>query len=280
MKKAALITLLLIILPLASAQYTAELSLTVYRDGYVGVDIKIVPDEYTAQVSIPLPGSTYESLFVVDEEGNPLDYSVEGGTMVINTGNASLVEVSYYTPDLTTKAGPVWTLSLNSSVPFTVVLPEGTTVVDLSDVPLSIAGENITMPSGNQSISYVLSASVNVEEPSPSGSSYTPAIAVILLLFAALAAGVYLRRPREKGEEKPLDKDAYLKKMEGFELNDYERDALLYILERGGRASQAEVRKALDIPKTTAWRMFKRLEKQGLVKIVKGSKENWVELKP
>lgn len=279
MKKAALITLLILLLPLTSAQYTSELTLMVYRDGYVGVDIKIVPDEYTAQVSIPLPGNTYESLFVVDEEGNPLDYSVEGGTMVINTGDASLVEVSYYTPDLTTKTGPVWTLSLNSSVPFTVVLPEGTTIVDLSDVPLSIAGENITMPSGNQSISYVLSASVNVEGPPPSGSSYAPAMAIVLLLLAVLTAGAYLRRPRKKVEEKPLDRDAYLKKMEGFELNDYERNALLYILEKGGRASQAEIRKVLDIPKTTAWRMFKRLEKQGLVKIVKGSKENWVELK-
>jgi len=153
-------------------------------------------------------------------------------------------------------------------------------VVDLSDVPLSIVGENITMPSGNQSVSYVLSASIAAEETSGSdGSSGIPYAIAVLLILTALVV-VYARRSHRGKGEKPLDREAYLRKIEGLELNDYERNALLYILDKGGRASQAEVRKALNIPKTTAWRMFKRLEKQGLVKIIKGSKENWVELKP
>ena len=50
-------------------------------------------------------------------------------------------------------------------------------------------------------------------------------------------------------------------------------------MEHGGRASQAEIYDALRVPKTTVWRMFKRLEEKGIVKVVRGRKENWVKLR-
>ena len=62
-------------------------------------------------------------------------------------------------------------------------------------------------------------------------------------------------------------------------LNDDERRVLEYVYDRGGRARQSEVRNALGIPKTTAWRMFQRLEKRGLIRVYKKGKENWVELR-
>ncbi|NJE55703.1 helix-turn-helix domain-containing protein, partial [Thermococcus sp. 21S9] len=96
----------------------------------------------------------------------------------------------------------------------------------------------------------------------------------------AVFIGIKLISRKKVSKDVKVDKEAFLKKIEKFDLNDEERNALLYILEKGGRASQAEVRNALGLPKTTAWRMFKRLEKQGLVKIIRGRKENWVELRP
>ncbi len=68
------------------------------------------------------------------------------------------------------------------------------------------------------------------------------------------------------------------KKLNSMNLNDEEKKALLYIYDRGGRARQSDVRNELGIPKTTAWRMFQRLEKQGLVRVYKKGRENWVEL--
>jgi len=67
--------------------------------------------------------------------------------------------------------------------------------------------------------------------------------------------------------------------LESDELRDEEKQAIRYLLEHGGRASQAEIRDALGLPKTTAWRMFRRLEERGLIKIIRGRKENWVELR-
>ncbi len=63
-----------------------------------------------------------------------------------------------------------------------------------------------------------------------------------------------------------------------LDLNDDEKKALIYIYDRGGKVSQAEVREALELPKTTAWRMFRRLEEKGLIRIIKKRKGNEIEL--
>jgi uncharacterized membrane protein len=48
---------------------------------------------------------------------------------------------------------------------------------------------------------------------------------------------------------------------------------------RGGRALEAEIREALGLPKTTAWRLVRRLEKKGLVVVRKVGNQNVVELR-
>lgn len=278
--KKALIMVVLLLIPLVSAQYTYDLTLTVYRDGYVNVNYQIVPNEFTSQISLKLLGSNYEDLFVTDESGTPLSYELNDDEILINVGDAQIIEVTYNTPDLTKKEGLVWSISVESDMPVKIILPEGSTIVDLSDIPMSIQGETVEMPSGNQSVSYVLSSSVSGEvgDSEEEKTSYSLIGVAIILIIGVVAMASKLLRKGKK--EVKLDKEAFLKKMERFELNDEERKALLYILEKGGRASQAEVRNALGIPKTTAWRMFQRFEKNGLVKIIRGSKENWIELKP
>lgn len=151
-------------------------------------------------------------------------------------------------------------------MPFKVILPNGSTVVDLSDIPMEISEGSITLPSGNQSVSYYLSSSDSTGTVSGGSSSSNY---VLGLIIAAIITGMKLVRGERK---KPVDREAFLRKMGRFDLNDDERRALLYILDKG----QAEVRNALGIPKTTAWRMFNRLENYGLVRIVKATKENWV----
>lgn len=272
----ALIGLALLVIPLVSAEFTvSDLELTIYRDGYVEVYYQIIPSDYVVQISIPLLGKDHENLIVEDENGNPLNFEVSGNNVIIYVNNAQLIKILYYTPDLTSKHGLVWTLNVSSPYPFKVVLPENSVVVDLSDIPLSISSNVISMPPGNQSISYTLE--YNAEKNSQNVIYYF--LAGVLAL-SAVFIGIKLISSKKVSKDVKVDKEAFLEKMEKFDLNDGERNALLYILEKGGRASQAEVRNVLGLPKTTAWRMFKRLEKQGLVKIIRGRKENWVELRP
>jgi uncharacterized membrane protein len=91
-------------------------------------------------------------------------------------------------------------------------------------------------------------------------------------------ASAYILWRKGRGRSMPT-REEFERKLDNVDLNEEERRALLYLFDRGGRASQAEVREAIGLPKTTAWRMFRRLEKKGLVKVLKGRKENWVELK-
>ncbi len=269
-----LIIITLLIIPLVSAEFTvSELELTIYRDGYVKVSYQIIPSDYAVQISVPLLGENYENLIVEDENGNPLNFEISGNSVVIYVDDAQLIKLSYYTPDLTSKHGLVWTLNVSSPYPFKIVLPQNAIVVDLSDIPLSISANIISMPPGNQSISYTLG--YGVEKASQNWVYY---LIISVLIVSAVFIGIKLTSRRSPKSIK-IDREAFLKKMENFDLNDEEKSALLYILEKGGRASQAEVRNALGLPKTTAWRMFKRLEKQGLVKIIRGRKENWVELR-
>ncbi|WP_234394362.1 helix-turn-helix transcriptional regulator [Thermococcus piezophilus] len=227
--------------------------------------------------------------------------------------DAQVVRVSYYTPDLTSKDGIVWTLKVSSESPFTVVLPENYIVVDLSDIPLEINGNSIVMPAGNQTVSYVLeylpvgtetaqtqttqsisetSASesfVNSTAPSttgsstetPSGGSTSWATIGILALFALSIGGfIYLKSGKEESGLAPsISREDFEKRLTEYDLTKDEEKALLYLFDRGGKARQSEVRETLGIPKTTAWRMFQRLEKQGLVRVYKKKRENWVELR-
>ncbi|ALV61753.1 hypothetical protein ADU37_CDS00540 [Thermococcus sp. 2319x1] len=279
MKRAFALISILILLPVVGAQFTvSEVELTIYTDGYVKVHYQLIPDEYTSQIGLPLLGKNYEGVEVVDENGNPLNFEVYNESLIIYVENAQVVDVSYYTPDLTYKEGLVWTINVSMEYPFDVILPENAVVVDLSELPLKIASNVITMPPGNQSISYTLEFAAEEGRK----DFYFPVLAFLAVLITAISGFVAIKRRKKETpkEELHIDREEFLKKLERFNLNEDEKRALLYILEKGGRASQAEVRTALGIPKTTAWRMFKRLERQGLVRIIKGRKENWVELKP
>lgn len=278
MKRAFALISILILLPVVSAQFTvSQVELTIYTDGYVKVHYQLIPDEYTSQISLPLLGKNYEGVEVVDENGNPLNFEVYNESLIIYVENAQVVDVSYYTPDLTYKEGLVWTINVSMEYPFDVILPENAVVVDLSELPLKIASNVITMPPGNQSISYTLEFAAEEGRK----DFYFPVLAFLVVLIIAISGFLTIGKRKEAPKEEfHINRDEFLKKLESFNLNEDEKRALLYILEKGGRASQAEVRTALGIPKTTAWRMFKRLERQGLVRIIKGRKENWVELKP
>ena len=269
----ALVFALLLLASPVLAQETVKLF--VYEDGYVKVEISIVPNNYTEPLIVPVTEHA-QDIIVEDSRGNPIDFQETNGSLLIYPGNAELVRISYYTPDLTSKRGIVWTVNFSSEVPFEVLLPDGAVIVDLSDIPLRINGTSITMPPGNQSVSYI------IENP-PTGKNQKSGAPEVLLAFggAVLVGGVFFiwRRNRSGNDGGETKADPIEEALESDELREEEKLALKYLLEHGGRASQAEIRDALGIPKTTAWRMFKRLEEKGLVRIIRGRKENWVELK-
>ncbi|AMQ19607.1 hypothetical protein A0127_10265 (plasmid) [Thermococcus peptonophilus] len=281
----------------ALGQYTVEtLELSVYEDGYVKVTQIIVPDEYTVVVDVPLLGKNVKGLMVGDENNNPLLYKLNNYTLSAYFENVTAIKVTYYTPDLTFKEGPIWTINLTSEVPVTIDFPENTVIVGLTSPPLKIHNNKLVMPPGNISVSYIIEknpvpASLESETRNESfpvaqrgdkqGTKW-PLYAI--LIAAVLVVGVYLftkkHSPKNSTSDSalPLSREEFQRQLENMDLSTDEVRALLYLYDRGGKAPQAEIKKVLRIPTTTAWRMFKRLEEMGLVRIYKKRRENWVEL--
>ncbi len=97
------------------------------------------------------------------------------------------------------------------------------------------------------------------------------AVAVVVVI-AVLAVVFVLFRKKGPNVEKVFEKNP--------QLNREEKDVLNYLAANDGKAFESEIRKKFpDIPRTTLWRLIKRLERLDIVKVEKIGLENQVELK-
>ena len=345
----------------ASAQvtsgYTPEsLWLTVYADGRVDVEYTISVDRLLASVEVHLPGKLYEGMLVADENGLPLDYSIAVDKVVVSTLGAQKVTFYYTTPDLTSKDGRIWTLSVESPISFTAKLSADATVVGLSDAPVSIWSTEsyyfVQMPPGKQEISYTLGVAgskdrasaliseaqqliekakskgadvsqaesklenaraafnegrygeaellaseakqlaeraltslpgENVPPVSPPAATAFPwwvLGAVVAVLIAASLVFFKLRKGRgtmtyEK-KFRQIDAKKILENKGHLSLED--REAVEFIASTGGEVFEAELREKFRLPKSTAWRMVKRLKREGIVEVEKVGGQNLIRL--
>jgi hypothetical protein len=58
-----------------------------------------------------------------------------------------------------------------------------------------------------------------------------------------------------------------------------EKDILFYISEKEGAAFEGEIRNKFILPKTSLWRLIKRLEREDLIEITKIGGQNLIKLK-
>jgi uncharacterized membrane protein len=164
LKSALLIsTLTLLLVPGVQAQgYTLKsLALLVYNDGVVQVDYGAETDPSLVMVEVELPGFPYESLLTVDQDGLPLDFSVTDKGVLIDTLGSTSVVVTYLTSSLTSKTGAIWTLNFTSTITTSITLPQNSTIVNLSEVPVEIGTDEnrpyVRMLPGDISVSYITS---------------------------------------------------------------------------------------------------------------------------
>jgi len=58
-----------------------------------------------------------------------------------------------------------------------------------------------------------------------------------------------------------------------------DQDVLKFLAEKEGAAFESEIRTKFQLPKTTIWRLVKRLEREELVEIRKAGGQNLIKLK-
>jgi len=105
------------------------------------------------------------------------------------------------------------------------------------------------------------------ERPGAGGIPFTWIMALGGLLIAALAA-FFLRgrgRPKDVVSRAQIDLDALFGAHQYLRLDD--KEVIRYLAELGGEAFAAEIRDRFDVPRTSLWRMIRRLEGEGVVDV-------------
>ena len=251
-----------------------NVEITVYGDGLVHLRYVIQVNSTVPSISLPLPKDAAD-VVVTDGSGRLVHWEqVEGGLTVYSLGEVEIL-FEYDTSTLTWKDGSVWTLRLHLPAQGRVLLPEGATVIYLSDLPASIEADGgrpvLSLSEGSWEVSYVLP--LHRKGVGPSGSQPTSQTvfpypiqefaAMIVVGVAFLILLLYLiRRVRSTPE--------------GLSSTDVE--VLGLVRSRGGRIFMSELRDSLGLPKTTLWRRVRRLEGMGYVRTRKVGSQVEVEV--
>jgi uncharacterized membrane protein len=258
-----------------------SMNLTVYRDGLVHAKQTLVVNEMYPEVVLSLLSSSAENMIVLDENQTAVDYETNGLNLTVFTLGAKQILIEYDTTALTMKEAETWTLVVDSPCNLTVFLPRDSTVIYLSQMPTAINTEGTVMTMslyrGYWEISYVIPLLPQDKQESQNDAS--PSIPNEYLLAAGLAATVaailaiiFVRRRRKPSVAKILKSYP--------QLMTEDKEVLEFLVEKNGKAFEAEIRERFpDMPRTTLWRLVRRLERLEIVEVKKIGLENQVALK-
>ncbi len=242
----------------------------VYRDGVARVRQAFSVNTTVSSIFLPLLGES-DDVLATNEKGEILRYDLRTKDVTIYTLGVTRVTLEYYTTAITRKNGPVWTVKLSLPDTGRLVLPDEASVVYLSDKPTSIeAADNkpiLTLIQGPWKISYVIPLKTSTSTTFT--ATTTPFNAATI--GAGIAAGVLLL----------LAITAFLRyrsRLPSDQLSQIDAQVLDAIRSRGGRIFESELRDLLGIPKTSAWRHVKKLEKMELLRIKKIGTQNEITL--
>lgn len=104
-------------------------------------------------------------------------------------------------------------------------------------------------------------------------------IIIAIIAIAALLSRHFKKRklPEPPEEKKIVDLKKIFEENPTLRYND--REILEFIAEKGGEALETEIREKFKLPRTTAWRMTKRLQKEQIIDVQKIGEQNLLKIK-
>lgn len=255
-------TLLLLVLILTSQIASQSADVIIYRDGVAHVKISIKLNEELYYIRLPLLGGIISNIIVYDENKELLNYEINDNEIEIYSLESKLITLEYDTHDLTFKSRELWTLKIDAPFEIDVTFPDGAIIMGINTLPKQIAIEDskikMVLNPGYYEIDYIIP--ISYTEPMIEGKVLLIFTIIATSIIVILAVITILKRKKIEGGKE-------------------EEKILNFIKKNKGRVLEAEIRAAFpEIPRTTLWRMLKRLEKRGVIKIKKIGLQNLVEL--
>ena len=296
------IGLLLIALSVPIQQSFASsrtLDFTIYQDGSTHVFYELDVDPLELEIAVELFGEMIENITIIDEDGFLLSNEINHNLAVIETFGASQISIDYDTQDLVSKTGKIWTFSVDAPMQYSLLTPQDSVIIEMSNFPLSMQVDNeqshLTFPAGQTTISYYISTLASAQSTQSTPEDITTDNSSFLYIggiaVAAIAAAIVILKRKssrisepsetiqEDEQPKPqsLDSETIFKAKQ--DLREDDKEIINFLSANGGQAYESELRKKFLQPRTTMWRAVKRLERQGIIEIEKKDLQNIVKLK-
>ena len=271
-------------LVLANSPIVSEsIKLLTYLDGYVLVEHEAILNQTYPSINVTLLGGDYSEILVLDGQNLPLEYIIVDNEAIIYNIGSTHIKISYFTSDLTFKTGKYWTLRTELFTNTTILLPEGSSIISLNKVPELIESSDdqitLVMSSGIVEITYISRISLYEEAQSFPIGLFITAFSILILVSAAFFFW-YSRRKKvlPQVEVVPeVDLTRLLKKER--HLRSEEKKVVEFLAEKHGTAFEAELYERMNLPRTTMWRLIKRLEKMEIIDIKKSRRQNLVSIR-
>jgi len=270
-----------------------DLDLIIYPDGSTHISAEIDIDPFLTDYELNLFGSTIDNLVVVGDNEFLLDTDIIHDSVLIQTFGSSIISIEYDIHDLVSKQGKLWTFSLDSPSNFTLLLPQNSAIVGMTNLPINMEIINdqnkLTLPSGKTEIDYLFSNTIS--NPIPDTETETNYFSYAIIggvIVIVLIGAVIIIRTKQKNL-KPVSHNPIIEKNNILDietifklkpdLREDDRELVKFIFNNGGKALESELRKKFLQPRTTMWRAVKRLEREGVIEIEKKDLQNLVKLR-
>ena len=270
-----------------------DLDLIIYPDGSTHISTEIDVDPFVTDYELNLFGSTIDNLVVVGDNEFLLDTDIIDNYVLIQTFGSSVISIEYDIHDLVSKQSKLWTFSLDSPSNFTLLLPQNSAIVGMTNLPINMEIINdqnkLTLPSGKTEIDYLFSNTIS--NPIPDTDTETNYFSYVIIggvIVIVLIGAVIIIRTKQKNL-KPVSHNPIIEKNNILDietifklkpdLREDDKELVKFIFNNGGKALESELRKKFLQPRTTMWRAVKRLEREGVIEIEKKDLQNLVKLR-
>ena len=272
---------------------TKSMDLIIYSDGSTHISSEIEVDSLEVNFALSLFGNQIDNFVAIGENDVLLSAEIVNDTATVGTFGSSTISINYDIHDLVSKEGRIWTFTLDAPADYTLLMPENSVIVGMSALPLNmeIVDEKtrLVLPNGLSEINYVF-GTLTMFPPTPTPENEFDSTLIIIggaVAAAGTIGAVLLKRSQKKPERiatttmietgKPIEPETIFNLRP--DLREDDKELINFIFNNGGQAFESELRKKFLQPRTTMWRAVKRLERQGIIEIVKKDLQNLVKLR-